>query len=193
MPIIPFIYDDEENIELVIKKTKESGGNYVLDGGLTLGGYCKTHFYKTLDKYYPDLIEKYEKLYNDSNFFNEYNKRIHKLVLTYCKKYKINNYIPRPINFHPKNLRINKRIAEIFYIKARELQITGQIGYKEWGFRKIAWVLDDLKQDIKSIYDTYGINGLKKIKGIGDVNSKRIEDLIKKKILIYRIFDDSHK
>jgi DNA repair photolyase len=179
MPIIPFIYDDEENIELVIKKTKNSGGQYILDGGLTLWGYCKTYFYKTLEKNYPDLIERYEKLYNDSKIFNDYNKRIHKLVLKYCNKYKIKNYIPRPISFYPKNLQINKRIAEVFYLKARELQITGETGYKERGYRKIAWILDDLNKNIRSIYNKYGIKGLKKIKGIGDINSKRIEDLLK--------------
>jgi len=33
MPILPFIYNSEENIEAVIRKTKESGGEYALDGG----------------------------------------------------------------------------------------------------------------------------------------------------------------
>lgn len=44
MPILPFVYDSEENIEAVVKKTKESGGQYVLEEGLTLWGYSKTFF-----------------------------------------------------------------------------------------------------------------------------------------------------
>ena len=43
MPIMPFVYDDEKNIEVVVRKTGDCGGQYVLDGGLTLWGYCKTH------------------------------------------------------------------------------------------------------------------------------------------------------
>jgi DNA repair photolyase len=179
MPIIPFIYDDEENIKAVIKKTKESGGKYVLDGGLTLWGYCKTYFYQTLEKYYPEYVEKYEKLYNNSSIYNEYIKKIHKLIQKYCNKYDILNYIPRPLSFYQKKLYINKKIAEEFYIKARELQLTGYGGYKEWGYRKTAWILDDLDQDIKKIYENQGLDGLKKIKGIGNINSLEIEKSLK--------------
>jgi DNA repair photolyase len=38
MPILPFIYDNEENIRETVRMTKDNGGGYVLDGGLTLGG-----------------------------------------------------------------------------------------------------------------------------------------------------------
>ena len=62
MPIIPFIYDDEENIELVIKKTKDSGGHYILDGGLTIAAirdYCKQQGAKNV--YTAVLVEKQKK------------------------------------------------------------------------------------------------------------------------------------
>jgi len=180
MPIIPFIYDDEENIESVIKKTQESGGKYILDGGLTLWGYCKTHFYKTLEQYYPDLTAKYDKLYGDTKMFYDYMSKVHELVLKYCSKYNLINYIPRPVVFYPKYLQINKKIAEDFYLKAKELQMSGKGGYKEWGYRKTAWILDDLKQNIQTIYKEKGINGLKQIKGIGETQAKRIEELLKK-------------
>lgn len=176
MPIIPFLYDDEENIEAVIRKTKESGGKYMLDGGLTLQGYCKNHFYKTLKKYFPEYIEKYEKLYDNTNFFNEYTKNTHKLVKKYCNKYNLPNNIKRPLNFYPNNLHINKKIAEIFYNNARELQLSGKGGYREWSYRKTAWILDDLEQNIKTIYEKHGGDGFKKIKGIGETSSKRIEE-----------------
>jgi len=55
-----------------------------------------------------------------------------------------------------KKLHINKIIAEEFYNKARELQLSSKGGYKEWGFRKTAWILDNLDQDIKSIYKKKG-------------------------------------
>jgi hypothetical protein len=92
MPILPFIYDDEENIEAVVKKTKECGGQYVLDGGLTLWGYCKTHFYKTLKKYNPTLIREYEKLYRDQKLLAEYTGRVHRLVVEGCEKHCLTPY-----------------------------------------------------------------------------------------------------
>lgn len=180
MPIIPFIYDDDDNIENVIRKTKESGGQYVLDGGLTLWGYYKTHFYKTLEQHYPDLILKYDKLYGDTKLFNERMSQVHELVFRYCRKYDLTNYIPRPVSFYPKQLQINKKIAEDFYLKAKELQLSGQSGYKEWGYRKIAWILDDLKQSIQTIYNENGVDGIKQIKGIGEIQAIRIEELLKK-------------
>jgi DNA repair photolyase len=180
MPIIPFIYDDKINIESVIKRTKESGGQYILDGVLTLWGYCKTHFYKTLMQLDPDLIDKYNELYNNQELFKNNLSRIHKLVVKYCKKYNMPNYIPRPITFYPKELQLNKKIAEKFYLKARELQMSGQSGYREFGYRKTAWILDDLKTNLRTIYQKRGIKGLKELQGIGKIRSKEIEELLKK-------------
>lgn len=179
MPIIPFIYDDENNIKAIIKKTKEYGGQYILDGGLTLWGYCKTHFYKTIEKHYPNLINKFEELYGNSKLFNNYYSKIHKLVLKYCNKYNLTNYIPRSVSFYPKDLQINKMIAGVFYLKARELQMSDQGGYKELSYRKTAWILDDLKENIKNIYEEKGINGLTLIKGIGKINANRIEKYLR--------------
>lgn len=178
MPILPFIYDDERNIEEVIKKTKESGGQYVLDSGLTLWGYCGTHFYKTLEKYKPALVAKYKSLYADSKLLVEHEAHSHHLVLKYCQKYKLLPYIPRPVDFFPKNLQVNKKIAEKFYLKARELQMSASTNYREWAYRKAAWALDNLQESIKKIYQDTGINGIIEIKGIGRSLAKQIEELL---------------
>ena len=168
MPMLPFIYDTEENIEEVVKKTKECGGQYVLDGGLTLWGYCGVYFYKVLEKYNPDLVSEYKKLYANPEEFNKYSVRIHNLVLKYCDQYKIKNYIPREVSYYPKNLQINKKIAEKFYLKAREMQIAGNMKYREWAYKKAAWNIDDLKEDLDVIYKKEGIKGILKIKGVGE-------------------------
>jgi len=167
MPILPFIYDDEENIEAVVKKTKECGGQYVLDGGLTLWGYCKTHFYKTLKKYNPTLIREYEKLYRDQKPLAEYTSRVHHLVIESCEKHGLTPYIPRPVEIYPEELRVNMRIAEMLYLKARELQLSGGESYREWAYRKAAWSLDDLEESVKTILEKQGIEGIMQIKGIG--------------------------
>ncbi len=178
MPILPFIYDSRENIESVVKKTKECGGQYVLASGLTLFGYCKNYFYKTLEKYNPELISKYDELYKNPKLLAEQEKRIHQLVLDYCKKYELTPYIKRPISFYPANLQINKKIAEKFYYKARELQLSGENSYKEWAYRKAAWSLDELGRGIDEIYNEQGINGIMQIKGVGKSIGGEIEEFL---------------
>lgn len=180
MPVLPFIYDNEKNMESVIKETKEFGGQYVLDAGLTLFGYCKTYFYKTLEKYNPDLIKDYDELYGSPQKNFEYGAKLHNKVSEYCRKYEIKNYIPRPVNFYPEELRINKEIAEKFYLEARELQMSGKETYKEWAYRKAAWALDDLNESIE-IYSEKGTSGLMQIKGIGGKLADKIEEFIKKR------------
>jgi DNA repair photolyase len=179
MPILPFIYDNGKNIVSVIKRTKECGGRYVLEAGLTLWGYCKTHFYKALQKYNPDLIKKYDDLYGNSKALSEHTAHVHKQVLKYCKKYNLTPYIPRPIDFDPKELQLNKRIAERFYLEARELQLSGREGHREWAYRKAAWAIDDLKEDIGKIHQDKGIDGITQIKGIGKKLANRIKEFLK--------------
>ena len=79
-------------------------------------------------------------------------------------------------------MQFNKKIAEYFYLKSRELQVLGQTGYSEYAYRKTAWIIDDLNRNIKEIYEEKGINGLKEIKGIGNIKSKWIEKQILKNI-----------
>ena len=178
MPILPFIYDIEENIEAVIRKTKESGGQYVLDGGLTLFGYSKTHFYKALKNHDPSLIPKYDNLYGNIMSLVEHTAHVHNLVLKYCQKYDLTPYIPRPIGFYAAELQINKKIAEKFYLEARELQLSNKKSYKEWAYRKAAWALDDLEENVESIYRKEGINGIMKIKDIGKSLATQIEEYL---------------
>lgn len=178
MPILPFIYGDEKNIEEVIKKTKECGGRYVLDGGLTLHGYSKTHFYKVLEKYDPDLSAKYNRIYGNPELLADHTAQVHEKVLEYCQKYKLTPHIPRPVNFYPKKLQVNKKTAEKFYLKAREMQMSGKGGHREWAYRKAAWALDDLEESIEKIYRDKGISGVMEIKGIGKSLANKIENFL---------------
>lgn len=181
MPVLPFISDTEENIETLIRQTKESGGQYLLGGGLTLWGHCKTHFYQALEKYKPSLIQEYENLYQNQKALARHAAQVHRLVLKHCQKYQLTPFIPRPISFYPKDLQINKKIAEKFYLRARELQLSGKKDYREWAYRKAAWSLDNLEKDIKIIYQDQGRKGIIKIKNIGPILAKEIEKLLSNK------------
>lgn len=174
MPVLPFICDDEENIKEIVKKTKESGGKYVLDAGLTLFGYCGLHFYKFLEKYDSSLVKKYKKIYLFHKELGKYYVKAHELVKKYCEEYKIPNSIPMPVDFYPKELQINKKIAEQFYLKSREIMLTQGMNYRQFAYLKTAWILDELKDNVKEIYDKKGKEGLMEIKGIGEKISDEI-------------------
>jgi DNA repair photolyase len=175
MPILPYIYDNEKNIEAVVKRTKEAGGKYVLDGGLTLVGNCQKKYYEALKVYDPKLIAKYDKLYQDSRAMSDYYQNVHNLVKRYCQKYRIANTIPRPIAFYPKKTQVNKLVAEKIYIQAREIQFQNDSDYRVLAYQKVARLLDNLEEDILTIYQKEGRDGLMKIKGIGDKIANFIE------------------
>lgn len=192
MPILPFFYDQDENLEAVIKMTKQYGGQYVLASSLTLWGEVKNYFYKVLAKRFPELIDKYEKLYSsqagtpvqagvgENEIFSEYWQPISQKVKKLCQKYKILDYIPRPVQFYDKELQLNKKIAEKFYFKARDYQDAGpKYKFREWAYRKAAWAIDDLKESLADIYKHTWLVGIERIPGIGNRLAHEIEKEIK--------------
>lgn len=179
MPILPYIYDDNANLEAVVKETKKNGGSYVLGGGLTLWGGVKPYFYGVLKKHYPKLLTKYEKLFADDHEFGKYWFRISSKIKELCKKYQIDYYIPRPVKHFPEELHFNKRVAAQFYYKARDLQESGANRYKEWAYRKAAWAIDDLEESLEDIYEKTWLVGLQRIPGIGNRLAHEIEKYIK--------------
>ncbi|HEC87001.1 MAG TPA: radical SAM protein [Thermoplasmatales archaeon] len=96
IPVLPFISDSKEQLNEMIKVAEEYGADFVFVGGLTLFGNgsagCKKSYYSFLEKYYPELIPKYESLYR--NYFAPsvaYQKRLEKEVKEICKRYRIRN------------------------------------------------------------------------------------------------------
>jgi DNA polymerase/3'-5' exonuclease PolX len=58
---------------------------------------------------------------------------------------------------------MNRKIAETFYLESRELQLSGKGGFKEGAYRKAAWSLDHLEENIETIFKTKGLQGLLEI------------------------------
>ena len=181
MPILPFICDTEDHIEKVVKKTRESGGKYVLEGGLSLMNQCKTYFYKALSAYDSSLIPKYDELYSNPKLMAEELSRIHKIVLEKCQKEGLTPYIPRPMTIYPKEQQTNRRIAEKFYLEARELQLSGADNFRVWAYRKAAWALDEVDRDVEEIFQRQGIDGLQEIEGVGRSLATKIVAYIEEK------------
>jgi len=80
---------------------------------------------------------------------------------------------------------INEKISEILYDIERLLEIKGGLVFKSRAYHKAANALDNLKEDVKNIYEEKGLKGLKQLNGIGNSIAKKIEEYIKKEKIKY--------
>lgn len=66
MPILPFIEDTPENIEIILKSAADAGAEYILPGmGLTMRDRQREYFYARLDEHYPGLSDRYRRRYGN--------------------------------------------------------------------------------------------------------------------------------
>jgi DNA repair photolyase len=98
IPILPFLSDADEQLDEMIKTAKEYGADFVLVGALTLFGNkltdCKMLYFKFLERYFPELLLKYENLFKNSfeppkEYQRELEERAKRLCWKYGVKYKI--------------------------------------------------------------------------------------------------------
>ncbi len=181
MPVLPYIYDDDENLEAVIRETKNSGGQYVLVGSLTLGSRQREWFYDTLRRYDQTILSRYELLYENNSAYAphpHYIANLGRRVEKLCKEYGLFDRIPRPI---PSNhlLAFNMRVAEILYDRAYRLTLKGVTGFREFALRKAGRIIDNQKQNLLEVLEKEGRAGLRAIHGIGPKLSAEIESAIR--------------
>jgi DNA repair photolyase len=166
MPILPFIYDSDENLEAVVKATAENGGKFVLAGGLTLASTQKEWYYRLLEKQFPELIPQYQALYGD-NYGPEcsYAGELGKKVTQLCQKYGIKDRMPRYVPDGP--CAVNKQISEKLQNRVYRMELDCTSQYRIWAYRKAAWALEDMKESVAEVYAKNGRAGLESLKGIG--------------------------
>ena len=174
MPVLPLITDTDETFEGIIKETQKNGGQCILFGGLTLSDEQKDRYLQIIKKNYPNLYDKYTKLYKGSyggsqQHYLETAKRFFEL----CNKAGMKYRMPRPIKFFPKHQHLNKMIAEHLQNMAYECQHSNEPKYKFWAYLKAAWTIDELKHDIQQI------ENFADLPNIGQKMADKISDIIK--------------
>lgn len=67
-PILPFINDSLENMVKIVERCVQIGARYIIvfDFGTTKRAGSQDHFYKSLDRYFPGVKEKYIRRYGDA-------------------------------------------------------------------------------------------------------------------------------
>jgi DNA repair photolyase len=164
MPILPGLCDSDRNLDSVIAWTAHHGGKFVLASSLTLADQQKNYFFTVLQEKLPDLLPLYRRIYGPGSYaprdyaWRQVAQRIREL----CEKYGILDRIPRPIIPGDKHA-LNKRIVEQLAGKLHEMELHQEPDYRQWPYRKAAWAIEDLEQDIGLIYRTMGLKGLQTI------------------------------
>lgn len=179
MPILPYICDNDENLEAVVKKTAQSGGSFVLAGSLAMSGAQASRYMQVLQKFYPHFTARYNKLYRGGYSPDpEYSREIARKVARFCEKHKIADRMPRYIMLG--EFETNKRVSEKLFLDTYRMEVDCESPRRIWAYRKAAWAIDELKEDVSAIYRKNGLQGLEKIPNIGKSLSRVIEDYLQK-------------
>jgi DNA repair photolyase len=179
MPMLPEISDDPITLESIIRWTADHGGKFVLAGYLTLADQQKDFFFNYLAERQPDLVSAYHAFYPPQSYAPLGNRwrttalRVREL----CMKYGIQDRMPRPIIPGDKHAT-NKRLVEILAEKIYSLELDAEPGQQIWAYRKAAWAIEDLEQDISLVYRLMGLKGLQAISGVGADLAGEIERLL---------------
>jgi DNA repair photolyase len=178
MPILPGVCDDA-NLAAVVAATADHGGQFVLAGGLTLADQQRDYFFSVLRERFPDLVDLYEHLYPEGSYgavgqpWPVTGRRIREL----CRQAGIADRMPRPIIPGEKRA-LNKQIVEVLANRAYELELDAAPQQRIWAYRKTAWAVEDLEQDIGLVYRMMGLRGLQSIRDVGPEMAGEIELLL---------------
>ncbi|MBN1451893.1 MAG: hypothetical protein JW963_12825 [Anaerolineales bacterium] len=176
MPLLPGLCDDAATLESIACWTAGHGGQFVLASGLTLSDQQKEYFFKVLDERFPDLLPTYQRLFPPKSYgpVGDGWRETALRVREGCAKYGIPDRMPRPIIPGDKRM-LNRRIVEWLANKVYTLELENASNYRVWSYRKAAWAVEDLEQDIDLIYRTMGLKGLQSIPSVGEKLGREIE------------------
>lgn len=179
MPILPGLCDDDANLEKVARWTANHGGMFVLSSGLTLSDQQREYFLTVLRQVTPELLGLYAKLYPKGSYAAQHWDwpALARKFRQYCGAAGISDRLPRPIIPGEKRAR-NKRVVEALANQVYTLEINQQPQSQIWAYRKAAWAVEDLEQDIGLVYTQMGVKGLVSIPDIGPRLAGEIETLL---------------
>ncbi|MHA1291400.1 MAG: radical SAM protein [Promethearchaeota archaeon] len=176
IPIIPFLEDDYENLEDVIKQTKQAGADFILfSPGLTLRDLQSEFFINKLkNSRYKFVVKPLLELYKDQMYPpSDYVNKIHYKLYDLCKKYKISMREKRWI---PKDYRKwNYRISEILLNK--EYLDFIKTGKSDNTMKWAGLYLNNLEE---SILDVYKRGDLSKLRNFTKRIIKYVEPFLEK-------------
>lgn len=112
-PVLPFITDKEEDIKLLVRLVYESGAKFIHTYlGMTLRENQRDYYYEKLDKYFPNLKEKYLKYYGERyNLLTPNSQKLYRIFTEECQKYGILYKMSDIIKAYKKEIKTNEQIS----------------------------------------------------------------------------------
>jgi DNA repair photolyase len=151
MPIIPFLEDGDENLEAVIKKSKEAGADFIVFApGLTLRDAQAEFFFKKLkESKYNNILKPLLNLYKGQmGPPKDYVHKIHQKLYVLCQKYDI---AVREKRWIPNDYRKwNYKISELLLLKNYMDELL--FGKSDKSFYWAGLTLNNLEESIINAY-----------------------------------------
>ena len=175
MPIIPYLEDDDDNLEDVIQESKKAGADFVLfSPGLTLRDSQAFFFINKLkESKYKGIVQPLLELFKGKSYPPaDYARKMHSKLYKLCSDYKIPIRIQRWI---PKDYRKwNYKVSELLLNKEYLDSVVD--GKSNNGLKWAGLKLNNLKE---SIIDVYKRNELKSLENFNSEVIKLVEPFIK--------------
>ncbi|MFX1426879.1 MAG: radical SAM protein [Promethearchaeota archaeon] len=163
VPIIPFLADDDYNLEEVIKQSKNAGADFILfSPGLTLRDSQAEYFIKKLkNSKYNQIIKPLLELYKGQIYPpGHYVKKIHLKLLKLCEKHNLAVRVKRwiPSDYRKWNYKVSELLLNEEYMKSLR---TGKSN------KTMMWAglnLNNLEESILDVYNRGDLHTLKNFK-----------------------------
>ncbi len=101
MPIVPYLTDNQENLENILREAGKIPVDYVIAGMLNLRSETRKNFLRFIQENYPDLSDKYFREYKGAYWEKEKRREIYFLVHRLMKKYGLSGDYEK---FRPKEI-----------------------------------------------------------------------------------------
>ena len=173
-PIVPYLLDNEENIEDVIKRASESAEYILIGAAMTLRSNQRIRFFDLLKTNFPELVKKYKNLYGEKeNPPQDYIVRLNISAFEFYKKYGIKNYIEPPSFAQPRkeNFDAANHLLLISFFK----EFKSANPYSAWAYHKAPQTIENLNESITEICKR---KAFEKLPGVGKTISKVIEEFL---------------
>lgn len=176
MPLLPGLCDDEKTLESIVRWTADHGGRFVLAGSLTMADQQRDYFMRYLRGRLPELVSRYEELYPAGSYgpAGDTWRRVASRIRELCEQHGLRDRVPRPVLPGDRRAR-NKWIVEWLANEAYALELEAAPANRIWAYRKAAWAVEDLEQDIGLVHQSLGSRGLQSVPNISPGLAKAIE------------------
>ena len=176
IPIIPFLCDDNQNLEDVIKQSKKAGADFVLfSPGLTMRDSQADYFIKKLkNSKYKYVVKPLLELYKGEMYPSaQYVRKLHPILLNLCEKYNMAVRVKRwiPSDFRKWNYKISELLLNKEYLDSLK---TGKSN------KTMMWAGLNLNNLEESIFDVYKRGNLSKLKNFNQQIIDYVEPYLEK-------------